>query len=85
MTDTYAEFATSLVAPPAGAFVVTPSSGDLAQVTRALYVGSAGDLHVQMLWGGTIVFANVAAGSLLPIRCSKVLPTTTAQSIVGLY
>lgn len=85
MTDKYAEFAASLVSPAAGAFQITPSSSALAQPTRAVFVGVSGELHVEMLWGGTVIFANVAAGTVLPIRCSKVLSTSTAQSIVGLY
>lgn len=56
-------------------------------VTRAIYVGTAGDLKVKRL-GGTqrdVTFKNVPAGTILPIRVVQVYNNgTTASDIVGL-
>jgi hypothetical protein len=57
----------------------------LERVTRALYIGTGGTLAVEMEWGQTVTFRNVPDGALLPVRVRRVLPETTATSIVGLY
>lgn len=86
MSDIYGDTAQSLVAPASGAYQVSSSdSQDLPQVSRAIYVGTGGNLVVEMLWGATVTFANVASGSLLPIRARKVLAASTATAIIGLY
>lgn len=86
MNDIYGDTAQSLVAPASGAHAVTPSDSlELPQISRAIYVGTGGNLVIEMLWGGTVTFANVPSGSLLPIRARKVLSTSTATAIVGLY
>lgn len=72
---------------PAGhAEAVTPSdSGDLAYVSRGLYVGGAGNMAVIMVSGATVTFSNILAGTVLPIRVSRVKSTgTTATSILAL-
>lgn len=72
------------------AAAVTPN--DSTEVTsnglypRALYVGGAGDVAVQMVDGATVTFAGANAGQLLQIAVAKVLATgTTASSIVALW
>jgi hypothetical protein len=69
-----------------GAFAVTPDDdADLDFVTLGLWVGGAGDVAVVMESGDTVTFEAVTAGTLLPIRVSRVLETDTdATSIVGL-
>lgn len=74
--------------PPAtGGEAVTPSdSADLTNESRGLYVGGAGNVAVTMKDGTPLTFVGVPAGSLLPIRVSRVKATnTTATSIVALY
>ena len=69
-----------------GGFSIDPGQGaDLTKVTRAIYVGTGGTLVVEMQWGETVSFENVPDGALLPIRVKRVLPATSAASIVGLY
>ena len=65
---------------------VTPSdTTKLSAVTRALYVGGAGNVAVLMADGSTATFVGVPAGSVLPIRVQRVNSTnTTATSMVGL-
>lgn len=65
---------------------VVPSDGsDLPAASRAIYIGGAGDLRVMSIAGDTVTFVGVPAGSVLPIRCSRVLSTgTTATNLVAL-
>lgn len=86
MTDRFANFQPSLSGPASTGFAIVPSNDtDLPEATRALYVGSGGDLAVTMLSGAAVVLTGVAAGSLLPLRVVRVRTTgTTAGAIVGL-
>lgn len=87
MPDQHQFAAEGLTSPADNAAAVTPSdSTDLAFNSRALYVGGAGNLVVTMAGGGDVTFTAVPAGSILPIRVSRVKATsTTATSIVNLY
>lgn len=72
--------------PAFGAFAVTKSDSTTLAGVRALYVGGAGDVAVMPL-GSTVAvtLVGVPAGSVLPIRVTKVMSTnTTATSIVAL-
>ena len=79
---------TDLDDPANSAVSVSPSDvTDLTDIPRALYIGGAGDITVNMFGSGAgIVFAGLPAGAILPIRVSRVLATgTTSASIVALY
>jgi len=84
MTDRFANYAAGFDAPAADAFAITPGSSALSLVTRAIYVGADGDVVVTMLAGTTVTFADVPAGSVLPIRVSHVLASSTASALIGL-
>lgn len=73
--------------PFTNAVAVTPSdSADLTYVTRGLYVGATGTVKVIMQDSGTVTFAGVPAGTLLPIRATRVYSTgTTASTILALW
>lgn len=73
--------------PAEYAVAVTPSNTtDLTNVTRALYIGGDGDVTVDMPDGSTVLFANAAAGTILPIRVKRVRSTgTAATGIVALF
>jgi len=76
----------SNVSDPAvyGAAVTPSNSVNLAAPTRSLYVGTTGNISVEML-NGTVVFTGVAVG-ILPIQCTRVNSTgTTASNIVALW
>lgn len=65
---------------------VTPNDSTDIRPTRALFVGAAGDIKVDMALGTTLTFANVQAGSILPVQVKRVYSTdTTATDIVALY
>lgn len=73
--------------PASRAFAITKSDTvDCSEVTRAVYVGGAGDLTVVMAGGGAAVtFVGVPAGTLLPIRISRLKSTgTDATDVLGL-
>jgi hypothetical protein len=86
MPDRFQYSTPSLSGPASHAFAVTPNDGaDLAETTRALYVGTGGSVAAVMASGGTVTFASLASGTLLPVRISRVLATgTTASAILGL-
>lgn len=73
--------------PGRNAETVTPSNSvDLTQPSRALWVGGAGNIAVEMLDGGTQVFEGVVAGSLIPIQVTRVnLTNTSATLIVAVF
>jgi hypothetical protein len=84
--DRFEQFTGALDAPAAQAVVITKSdSVDLAEVTRAIYVGGAGDLSVVMVSGQVATFTALPAGFILPVRARRVNATgSTATSLVGL-
>lgn len=76
-----------LTVPPEHAFDITPSDSlELDFVTRAVHIGTAGDLRVTMIGGETVTFAGMAAGTIKVGRFTRVWATgTTAGSLVGEY
>lgn len=66
---------------------VVPADGaDLPVKARALYIGVAGDVTVDSGAVINITFKNVASGTILPVRVTRVRATgTTATSIVALF
>lgn len=82
--DTFADSPTSAAAD---GFAITPHPTDpLPSITKAIYVGGAGDVVVRLLSASSdVVFRNVAAGTILDIRVLAVRAAgTTATHIVGL-
>ena len=75
------------VAAGSGAAVAQDDETNLAQTSRAIYVGGAGNLAVILDRDtSAITFVAVPAGSMLPIRVRRVMSTnTTATSILALY
>ena len=84
MTDKFQSYGTGLDSPARGAFAIVPGSAELADATRAIYVGGGGDVVATTVGGGTVTFVGVPAGSILPIRASHVLSASTATNMVGL-
>lgn len=73
---------TTMSRPAIGAFSITPGASALAQPTRGLYVGVAGDVTVTMIEGSSVTFANLPVG-LHPIAVTHVT-AATATDILGL-
>lgn len=73
--------------PAQSAQPITPSDTTvLDDATRALFVSGAGNLTVLMMDGQQVTFTAVLAGTILPVRVTKVFQTgTTATNIVALW
>jgi len=85
--DSFQNHASTLDAPARCAASVTPEDAqDLPQFSRAIYIGTGGDVTVQMVEGMQATFSAVPGGSILPVRVRRVLSTgTTAAGIVALW
>ena len=77
----------SIDSPASGGEAVTAhDTTEFATVSRAIYVGGAGNVAAVMADGTVLTFVGVQAGTLLPIRCKRINSTnTTATSMVALY
>ena len=86
MADIFESYSTGLESPAFNAEAITPSdSVDLAQTTRAVYVGGAGTV-VAIVNGVAITVAGATAGSFLPIRATRINATsTTATNLVAVW
>lgn len=73
--------------PAVFAEAITPDDDtDLGTVSRAIYVGGAGDVVVNMKGGSaSVTFKAVPVGAILPIRVTRVLEDTTATFLINLY
>lgn len=72
------------VCEKAGA-IIPSEDNDLATATRSIYVGTSGDIKVEMISGDIVTFKNAVSGSVLPIRVKKVFAAdTTATDLVAL-
>jgi hypothetical protein len=87
MTDKFAKQYSVLGGPAKNAFAITPSdTNNLPTASQYIYVGGDGDLTV-VLVGDTdpVLFKHVKAGTVLPLRATKVLHAgTDATDLVAL-
>lgn len=85
--DPFDSFADNPTAPAQNCFVIVPDdAAELLSVTKAIYVGTEGDITLRAA-GDTspVTFRNVPAGFILDVRASAVHATgTTAADIVGM-
>lgn len=87
ISDPFKNTAANPVAPAEQCFAITPVNGaDLAQATKALYIGTGGDVCLRSIRGtADVTFRNVPAGFVLDVRVRAVRATgTTAADLVGL-
>jgi hypothetical protein len=85
--DKFSTYQAGLTSPAEDAFAITPhNTNDLANFTRAIWVGGTGDVKVDMVGSGTVTFAAVPAGYMLAVRASRVYATGTgATALVAVY
>ena len=87
--DFLTRFKSDLAGPSASFAAVVPhNTTNLTVPTRGLFIGVAGNVSVVPLASPStsVVFKNVAAGSVLPVAALRVNATgTTATDIVALY
>lgn len=79
--------ADSVSSPARNCVAIVPNDAtDLLVVTKAIYVGTGGNIVLRTIEGAAdVTFANVPTGTVLPIRARAIRATgTTASQIVGL-
>jgi hypothetical protein len=85
--DSFGTLGGGLSAPATRSFTITPHATDeLARVTRAIFVGSAGNLTVRFAGDAADrTLTGLLAGAVYPFRLSAVrVAGTTAGALVGL-
>ena len=87
MADKFGKQYSSYEGPVTDGFAITPGAAVFTQPTRALYVGSGGNVCVQMISPANTVltFVGVTPGTTLPIRVVSVFANSTAGSLLGLF
>ena len=87
MFDPFENAADSLIAPAKMAYPIVPDdNADLSTATKAIYVGTEGDITLRAIDDETdVTFRNLAAGTILAVRTRAVRSSgTTATDLVGL-
>lgn len=68
------------------AIAVVPSdSADLANISRAIYIGGAGNLQVTLAAdadGTSVVLTGVTAGAIYPLRVKRVWAASTTATLI---
>ncbi|MFK5980274.1 MAG: hypothetical protein QM488_15435 [Rhizobiaceae bacterium] len=67
-------------------FAITPDdASELDEITRAIFIGTAGDVAIVLASNTELLFRNVGSGTILPIRARFVKATgTSAADLLGL-
>jgi hypothetical protein len=69
-----------------GAAITPSDTVPLANWSRWVFVGGAGNLAVTMVGGETVTFTGLVANTLLPIRATLIKVTgTTATNLVAFW
>ena len=71
--------------PADGALAIDYSGGNqtLTTQSRGIYIGTAGNLKVDMGDGTTVTFSNLVAGTIYPLAVKKIYQTgSTAAGLV---
>lgn len=89
MVDKYGMRITGLESPGVRSAAITPDDDNDIEITRAIFVGTGGDIAMQLAGdSAAVVFANVADGTLLPFRVKRVMEAgagTTATDLIAIY
>ncbi len=87
MADPFASVQSNITGPISNGAAVTPNdSTDLTTSSRALWIGTGGDINLTTVDGTTLLLKNVPSGTMLPVRAARVRSTsTTASDIVALW
>lgn len=80
------------VHPEYEALPYTPADGtdiplsSIGEGARAIYVGGAGNVNVDLLGGGTAVLTGLSAGQIVVVAVTRIRATsTTATALQALY
>jgi hypothetical protein len=88
MADNFSSYADTVTAPSTKAAAVFPHDANpLADIPKALFIGTGGNLVLRGSGGGAdVTFKNLPSGSTLAFRAEFVRAAgTTAADIVALY
>lgn len=87
MSDDFENHSKGLESPFDDGQSVTPNdAASLTKSSRALYIGTGGDVAVRTTKGTNLLFANVPNGTFIPGRFDLVYDTgTDADNIVALW
>lgn len=82
MADSFSTYSNTLASPIVGAEAVDISTTNhtCSETSRAIWVGTGGNLIVDLADSTGITFTNVQDGTLLPARVAKVIKTSTTAS-----
>jgi len=86
-TDSFSTTSDSPIAPAQDCFSIAPDdNAELSKITKAIYVGSAGDVVIRASRAeADVVFRNVPGGYILDVRASAIRANgTTATDLIGL-
>lgn len=86
MPDTFSNHADSVGGPSRNAFAIVPhATNELTAVTKAIYVGTGGNVTLRTVEGSAdVVYKNVPSGAYLTVRATHVRAIgTTAADLVG--
>lgn len=73
------------ITPYIGASIVIPNDNNTFAPTRGIFIGSTGDIHVQLFDNSEVTFTAVPVGTY-QFSLVKVFSTgTTANSLILLY
>lgn len=71
---------------PGSAGAITPSDTENLPTPSVVYVGTGGNVKVTTPQGDAVTFANISAGSVIPVQVLQVWATgTTATNLVRIY
>lgn len=87
MPDNFSGLSDTVSSPATRCFSIVPhATNDLPTVTKAFYVGGAGDVTLRAVGDmADVTFKNIAAGSIIDVRVQAVrVAGTTATFLVGL-
>jgi hypothetical protein len=86
MADAYQYEQVPIGGPAQHAALVTPDdSNDLANFTRAVYIGSVSGgaaMKVTTVGGETLLLSGLLAGHVYPIRVKRIWSTTTTATLI---
>ncbi len=83
MTDAFEDYGKSLTSPGEAAMAIEPSDEVTFNATRALWVGTPGDLVVKMKKGSVVTFPN--AQGMMSLRITQLLVGTNAEDVVAIW
>lgn len=76
----------AITGPAPDGFAITPDDAtELSEITRAIYIGTAGDITLTLVSNTELLFKNIPSGTILPVRARRIKATgTTATDLLGL-